>query len=158
LEEMIDRYKHTRKMLRAIRTLNTDKYEREVIGGMISDCQFVIEWLGTGRRPGNMRGIERRAAYQREKLMDPLRMQAFMSNSTAGSPANITESERSKIEAALCTLSKRERECYELHHGMCYSLSKVAELLGIHKASAQSYIQSAKRKIEHEKLNSLFLI
>ncbi|MNP84003.1 positive control sigma-like factor [compost metagenome] len=53
-----------------------------------SDCEFVIEWLNSGRRPGNKRGIERRAGYEREILLDPIRMQAFASNSKAGSPAN----------------------------------------------------------------------
>jgi len=48
--------------------------DRELIVGMISSCSYVIEWLETGRRPGNRRGIERRAGYQREVPTDPSRM------------------------------------------------------------------------------------
>ncbi|GEB35887.1 hypothetical protein [Brevibacillus parabrevis] len=75
--------------------------ERQLIREMRGDVEWVIEWLESGRRPGNKRGIERRAAYQREKLMDLIRMQAFVAHSTAGSPANITE----WLKDALCELS-----------------------------------------------------
>lgn len=58
MQDMVDKYKQTKRVLRALRTLNTDRAEREVIGGMISDCEYVLEWLRTGRRPGNRRGID----------------------------------------------------------------------------------------------------
>lgn len=54
--------------------------------GMNSDVNFAIEWTHTGRRPGNKRGVERRAAYLRGKLMDPVRMQSFVSGNNAGRP------------------------------------------------------------------------
>ncbi|WP_080597837.1 RNA polymerase subunit sigma-24, partial [Rhodococcus rhodochrous] len=90
--------------------------ERQIIGEMRGEVEWIIEWLETGRRPGNRRGIERRSAYEREKLMDPVRMQAFVARSTAGSPCNLTEWQRFQLEDALCALSTRERECYELHY------------------------------------------
>lgn len=46
------------------------------MGDMISGMEYIIEWLDTGKRPGNKRGIERRATYQRERPMDPLKLQA----------------------------------------------------------------------------------
>jgi positive control factor len=116
--------------------------ERQLLSEMIGDVEYVIEWLETGRCPGNRRGIERRAAYQRERLMDTVRMQAFVARSTAGSPANLTEWERQQNEDALCVLSDRERECYVLTYGECFSHAEIANLLGITKISVDTH-QSA---------------
>lgn len=51
---------------RAYRKADAD--DKKVISGMVSDCEFAIEWLSTGRRPGNKRGIERRAGYERDTI------------------------------------------------------------------------------------------
>ncbi|MBY3622020.1 hypothetical protein HGO21_21070 [Acinetobacter sp. CUI P1] len=60
---------------RVYRKVNAD--DKKVISGMKSDCEFVIERLNSGRRPENKRGIERRAGYERDILLDPIRMQAM---------------------------------------------------------------------------------
>lgn len=135
-----------------------NKTERQIIGEMVGDTEFVIEWLESGRRPGNKRGIERRAAYQREKLMDPIRMQAFVDRGTAGSPANLTEWQIGQIEDALCGLSERERECYVMANGQCFSHAEIAKLLGISKSSVDTHIKRAQQKISERLMNSLFLI
>jgi len=148
--EMMDRYKKTRKILRALRTLNTDKYERQVIGGMISDCNYVVEWLQTGRRPGNRRGIERLAAYQRERPTDPIILQAYLARTSAGGAvqaSSVTDEDRERIEEVLSQLTPRERDCYVMviGHGMAYSYA--AKMLGIKKSSVQWFVESAKKKI-----------
>ncbi|WP_141536513.1 hypothetical protein [Bacillus cereus] len=51
---------------------NACEEEKKIFSGMISDLEFTLEWLRTGIRRGNRRGIERRAAYQRERACDPL--------------------------------------------------------------------------------------
>lgn len=187
MHDLLNSYKETRKTLRqiqselkdsddAIRVVRLEeakrqtgrsksvssgdehKTERQIIGEMIGDTEFVIEWLETGRRPGNRRGAERQAAYQREKLMDPVKMQAYVARSTAGSPVNLTEWEMQQIEEALCVLSVRERECYQLAHGECFSHSQIAELLGISKSSVDTHIQRAQQKISERVMNSLFLV
>lgn len=140
---------------RAYRRADAD--DKKVISGMKSDCEFVIEWLNTGRRPGNKRGIERRAAYQIEKPMDPLRMQAFASKSTAGSPSNLSDWEMYQIEDALSRLSSREKECYILAHGECFSFNEIARMLQIQKGSVEEYIKRAQEKIRRDLEESLFL-
>lgn len=166
MHDLLKEYKDTRKGLNAAyeaRRASAEAgneeamAERQIIGEMRGEVEWIIEWLESGRRPGNKRGIERRAAYEREKLMDPVRMQAFVARSTAGSPCNLTEWQRFQLEEAMCTLSTRERECYELHYGMCFSLGEIANLLQIKKGSVQSYLKSADAKIKEMKLNSLFL-
>jgi len=167
MQGLLREYKETRKALeRAYEARREGEKvlddqalaERQIISEMIGDVEFVIEWLETGRRPGNKRGVERLAAYQREKPMDPIRMQAFVARSTAGSPANLTEWERQQIEDALCELSERERECYVLAHGECFSFEDIANLLGISKSSVATHIKRAEAKISERVMNSLFLV
>lgn len=153
MEDMIDRYKDTRRILRALRTLVTDGAERRIVGDMIGDCEYSLQWMQTGRRPGNRRGIERRAAYQREKLMDPILMQSFMQSSTGGSPANLSEDQRARIGQVLEGLTKRERECYMMAHGECFSLAQIAEMIGLSKGTVYTYVLRAQKKIT-DKLES----
>ncbi|MEK4052671.1 sigma factor-like helix-turn-helix DNA-binding protein [Paenibacillus sp. FSL F4-0087] len=135
-----------------------DADDKKILSEIISECEFVEEWLTTGRRPGNKRGVERLAAYQREVLVDPLKMQAYVSNSKAGSPSNLTDWQRFQIEDALSRLSDRERECYVLAHGECFSHSAIANMLYISKDSVSEYIDRAQKKISKDLESSLFLI
>jgi len=155
-EDMTSHYKHTRRTLRALRTLNTDKAERQIIGEMISDCTYAIEWLQTGRRPGNMRGIERRAAYQREYPIDPIRIQAYVSGNHAGSPANITEWQQFQIDDSLRILSPLEREVFLMAYAGCVPRSQIAAMIGIKKGSVNKMIDRANKKIQENMQNSLF--
>jgi positive control factor len=167
MQDLLKEYKETRRQLKRAyearregeKVLDNQAItERQLLSEMIGDVEYVIEWLETGRRPGNRRGVERLAAYQREKPMDPIRMQAFVANSTAGSPANLTEWQRQQIEDALCVLSERERECYVLAYGECFSHAEIAELLGISKGSVETYIKRANAKINERVNSSLFLV
>ncbi|WP_339245257.1 sigma factor-like helix-turn-helix DNA-binding protein [Paenibacillus sp. FSL F4-0243] len=139
---------------RAYRKADAD--DKKVISGMVSDCEFAIEWLSTGRRPGNKRGIERRAGYEREILLDPIRMQAFASNSKAGSPANLSDDQQFQLQFALDQLSDRERECYVMAHGECIPHSEIAFMLGIATGSVAEYVQRAQRKVSNVIVDSLF--
>jgi RNA polymerase sigma factor (sigma-70 family) len=150
-------YRGTYWALRRARDKTDDKSEKEMISEMIADVNFAIQWMHTGRLPGSRRGIDRRAAYQKNKLMDPVRMQAFAQHSTAGSPANITEDERTRIEQALCMLSERERECFELAHGMGFKPKAIAAMLGISIGSVQEYVERAHKKVSAEIENNIFL-
>jgi positive control factor len=141
---------------RAYRRADAD--DKKVISGMKSDCEFVIEWLTTGRRPGNKRGIERRAGYEREVLLDPIRMQAFASNSKAGSPANLTDDQRFQLQYALDQLSERERECYVLAHGECFSHNAIAKMLDVSDGTVSEYVQRAQRKVSELVENTLFFL
>ncbi len=158
MEDLIQQYRFTRRRLRALRTLQGDKAERQVLAEMISDCDYILEWLRSGRRPGNKRGIERRASYQRERPVDPLRMQAYVQQHSAGSPSNITEWQRYQISDALSRLSERERECYVMARGECHSYAEIAELLSISKSSVEEYVGRAERKIALDLESSLFLV
>ncbi|WP_310830387.1 sigma factor-like helix-turn-helix DNA-binding protein [Paenibacillus pedocola] len=126
---------------------NADSDDKKIISGMISDCKYVIDWLHTGRRPGNRRGIERRAGYEREIPVEPNRMQRFSNHTHVCPEARLSDDQRALLEFALEPLSRRERECYMLAHGEGFSHATVAEMLGISAGSVSEYIQRAQRKI-----------
>jgi RNA polymerase sigma-70 factor (ECF subfamily) len=157
MQELKLSYRKTLRNLQRAQVTCGDE-DRIIIEGMISDVNLAIEWMHTGRRPGNKRGIERRAGYQKEKLMDPVLMQAFVSSSSAGSPANLTDWQSYQIEDALSKLSERERECYVMAHGECFSFSEIAAMLKITKGAVESYVQRAQKKISKELETSLFLV
>ncbi|MDF2964245.1 MAG: hypothetical protein K0S39_5980 [Paenibacillus sp.] len=152
-------YRVTYRMLKKAMEAPAGPGDKELIAGMISDVQYAIEWMQTGVCPGNRRGIERRAAYQREKLMDPSQMQTYIEQLSYGSPSpSITEEQRTRLEQALSGLSSRERECYELHYGMYYSFQEIASLLELKKGTVQYYLQSAHKKLRSCKLQDRKLL
>ncbi|OKP76529.1 RNA polymerase subunit sigma-24, partial [Paenibacillus sp. P3E] len=126
---------------------HADADDKKVIAGMISDCKYVLEWLSTGRQPGNKRGIERRAGYEREILLEPIRMQIFTNDSNTINSGGLSEDQRLQLEYVMGLLSKRERECYMLANGEGFSHAVIAEMLMISSGSVSEYIQRAQRKI-----------
>ncbi|QGR00170.1 sigma-70 family RNA polymerase sigma factor [Paenibacillus psychroresistens] len=130
----------------------------DFIKDMITDVNLAINWLHTGKMPGSKRGIERRSAYQKNKLMDPLRMQAFSNQYNSRSASTLTDWQRYQLEDALSRLSPQQRECYELAHGGCYPYAEIAIMLGISKGTVQGYVERAQKKVTEDLNSSLFLI
>lgn len=76
MEELIKEYKESLKAIKQAKE-TVEEEELKIYSEMISDLEFALEWMQTVRRPGNRRGIDRRAAYQREKICDPLLIQRY---------------------------------------------------------------------------------
>jgi RNA polymerase sigma-70 factor (ECF subfamily) len=124
-------------------------HDRKLVMDMIASCSYVIEWLETGRRPGNRRGIERRAGYQREIPMDPSRLPAVSDRGAEPSSAGgMNEAARFRLEGALRGLTERERSCYTLAHGESFSFAEIAAMLNISKSSVGTYMVRAQRKVD----------
>lgn len=148
--------------------------ERKVVVGMIASCSYIIDWLAMGRMPGNRRGIERRSGSQREILTDPSRLNGLqeraarvcgndavegdVTGSASGGGGKgdaggkngggaIGDEFRMRLEEALAGLTERERDCYVLAHGECFTFTEIAGLLGISKSSVGTYMTRAQRKI-----------
>jgi RNA polymerase sigma factor (sigma-70 family) len=132
--------------------------DRKHINSMISDCQLVIEKLNRGFSPAAGRRMSRLSMLQRETLTDPKLMQSYIRNSFANSPFNLNDWERFRLEDAMYRLSDRERECYLLAIGECYSFADIAELFGINKGSVQTNVERARKKITDDVETSLLLI
>ncbi len=132
--------------------------DRRLYIEMIASCSYVIEWLETGRRPGYQRGIERRAGYQREVLMDPAKLPLTPNPAMSPCPPEeATKENRFRLEAALRGLTERERNCYMLAHGESYSFSEIAALLNISKSSVGTYMMRAQRKVS-DNVNSILIL
>lgn len=143
-------YRRSARMTRALLARTQDKAERELIGSMVSECDYAAEWLETGRRPGNRRGIERRAAYQRERPMDPLVMQAYIGNRNAGGAvqaSSVTDEDRARIDNILGQLTERQRDAFVAVRGTGLPFSEVAEMMGISKGGLQDLVEAAETKI-----------
>jgi positive control factor len=160
LKQYIETLKTTRNLLE-----KADDEDKPIIRGMISDLEFAIEWMSTGRRPDNKRGIERRAAYQREKPFDPLLMQKYFRSSEPTYEWDnhekedvITSWDRERIEDALSVLTDREREVYLMSRGYCLTYSEIANYLCISSSSVQTMIERAEKKIQKRKNKSLFCL
>jgi RNA polymerase sigma factor (sigma-70 family) len=148
-----ENYRRSGRMARALLARTQDKGERRTINEMIGDCEYAAEWLETGRRPGNRRGIERRAAYQRERPVDPLVMQAYIGNRSAGGAvqvASVSDDDRQRIDNVLSKLTARERDAYVAVVGSGLPYSEVAEMMGVEKGSVQSFVESATKKIQKQ--------
>lgn len=145
MQDLIDGYKQTKRMLRALRTLNTDAAERGLLASMINDCEYAIEWLQTGRRPGNRRGIERYAAYQREVLCPS---EVLERHPEPPPPRRLIMNDYNRIVQALGILSGRERACYEMHYAGLWSEYEIADQLGISRDSVHEYLDRAQKKIK----------
>jgi positive control factor len=164
MNNLIKEYKESLKITRKMYD-NAVEEDKKIIAGMISDLEFAIEWLETGRMPGNRRGIERRAAYQREKPFDPLLMQKFFRSSEPTYEWDdhekedvITSWDRERIEDALSVLTDREREVYLMSRGYCLTYSEIANYLCISSSSVQTMIERAERKIKKRINESLFCL
>ncbi|SFA55543.1 RNA polymerase sigma-70 factor, ECF subfamily [Parageobacillus thermantarcticus] len=164
MNDLVQEYKKSLKMARKM-YIKASEEDKKIIRGMISDLEFAIEWMETSRMPGNRRGIERRAAYQREKPFDPLLMQKFFRSSEPvyewddhEEESLITEWDRQRIEDALSVLTDREREVYLMSRGYCLTYSEIANYLCISSSSVQTMIERAEKKIRKRINESLFCL
>jgi positive control factor len=148
-DKLITEYETGRKQLREMKgklnlELLEDKQDEKQINSMISDMSFSIEWMKLGRRPGNMRGIDKRSAYQRRALID---MDLFPSLDIEPEEKEISEEQKRLLVNILMDLSHRERQCYLLHMAQGLSYGDIKKELGIGRSTVQKYVERAKEKI-----------
>ena len=122
-----------------------DQEDKKIINSMINDMSFSIEWLKKGRRPGNLRGVDKRSAYQRRGSID---MDLLPALDVQPEERTLTQEEREAIIDILIDLSHRERQCYLLHFANGWSMQEIADELNISKSAVQIYINRAKEKIK----------
>lgn len=128
--------------------------EKSIYSGMKSDLEYAISWMTTGRRPASTRGIERRAAYQKERPFDPIVMQKYFRSEEPvfewddhKKESLITPSEREIIELALINLTAREREMYLMSKGQYLTQYDIADKLGLSRNSVKTTLSRANKKI-----------
>ncbi|MEH7644353.1 sigma-70 family RNA polymerase sigma factor [Bacillus toyonensis] len=162
MKDLMEQYTKTRKTLEESKVGATEK-DISIINEMISDINYALEWMRTAKEPGAIRGIERRAAYQRNTAVNPLLMQKYLRSAETlyewdDKPKEnvITEWERIKLEDALSTLTENEREIYIMFKGNCLSMDKISKLMKVSKGTIQKSIKRSDVKIARQLEGSLF--
>ncbi|CUB46540.1 MULTISPECIES: sigma-70 family RNA polymerase sigma factor [Bacillus] len=121
--------------------------DKKNLRNMISDLEWTIDWLESGRQPVSRRSIDRRAS--RTVFIDPKIMEVF-SNDFSILPeqtGSVTEEEQKIINDCLGKLTNREKEIFLLHIVEGFSYERISALLGIAKGTVQTTINRSRMKI-----------
>ncbi|MCU4770864.1 sigma-70 family RNA polymerase sigma factor [Bacillus toyonensis] len=163
MQDLIKQYNTT---LRQLREAQKDAKEEDIkiLTDMISDISYSLEWMKKARRPGNRRGVERLAAYQRERACDPLLMQRYFRSmddnlyewDSHQQEDVVGEWDKIRLEDALSLLTEREKEVYLMSRGYCLTYIEIASYLVISRSTVQTMIERAERKIERQIKESIF--
>ncbi len=84
--------------------------DKKIIRTIITDVEYVIEWLEKGRQIGIRRAIDRRDAYQRMLIKDPRIIETYSQALMFEPSGNVTEEDRIRLRDALAVLTDREKE------------------------------------------------
>ncbi len=130
------------------------RQDKSIINSWISNLEYALEWMQSGKQPGAKRGIERRAAYERNRPFDPILMQKFFRSEEnvyswdrEEKESLISAEDRERIEEALHTLSPIEKEIYLMVRGRSFTWGKAAKELKITKSRVQGALLRADAKI-----------
>lgn len=174
VSHLIPGYRHTRRVLEISRRRfhkiekKADredkaafKAQKELLGGMIVDCEFALEWMRIGGNPDRRRGTDKQGVYARS--WDPAWIDSYSSpngwyTDRTEFSGELTDEQRFRIEEAMRDLSVREKQCFMLYHVDGMSLRDIAVDLSLAKSTVQTNIERASEKIKYAKLNSLFLL
>ncbi|WP_416515908.1 sigma factor-like helix-turn-helix DNA-binding protein [Bacillus velezensis] len=121
--------------------------DKKNLRNMISDLEWTIDWLESGRQPVSRRSIDRRAF--RTVFIDPKIMEVF-SNDFSILPeqtGSVTEEEQKIINDCLGKLTNREKEIFLLHIVEGFSYERISALLSIAKGTVQTTINRSRMKI-----------
>ncbi|MCY8959015.1 sigma-70 family RNA polymerase sigma factor [Bacillus atrophaeus] len=161
MEDLLFEYKRTLKQTRKLykqfgeadeSELTAEKLkDKKIIRSIITDLEYVTEWLEKGRQPGIRRAIDRRDAYQRLLIKDPRIIESFSSAIDFVPDGQVSDEDRRRIKEALSLLTVREKEMFLLHKVECFSYERIAALLGVKKSTVQTTIKRALLKIHKQK-------
>lgn len=130
------------------------RQEASIYRSIRNELEFAICWMKNGHSPESRRGIERRAAYQIEKSVDPLLMQRYFRSKESCYPWDdglkenvVTPSEKDVLSKAMDTLTEREKEVYLMFKGQSFSQYKIAKMMNLSRSSVKTMINRADKKI-----------
>ncbi|PFE05060.1 RNA polymerase subunit sigma-24 [Bacillus cereus] len=164
MKELIDQYNKTLRQLEKVKETAIEA-DLKVLEGMISDVRYALEWMRTAKKPESKRGIERRSAYQREKLVNPLLMQRYLRSTETqyewdceGKENVISHWERIKLEDALSALTEHEKEIFIMYKGGMLTQEEISKELKVTRSTIQQILRRADKKIAKQLSESLFCI
>lgn len=152
-DELIPQYREGRSDLKLMHKNLTDsefdRIDEPYINSMIDEMGFTIEWMETGRQPGTFRGVDKKDAY-RLKQYDEMDIIPDITEQLEKErePLYMDREQRQALIQLFRNFSDRERQCYVMYEAEQLSMGKIADRLGITKATVQSYIRRARKKVE----------
>ncbi|MBL4958261.1 sigma-70 family RNA polymerase sigma factor [Bacillus velezensis] len=170
MQDLIIEYKRAlkeaRKMYRSfsetpgVEMTAAQKNDKKIIGSMISDIEFTLEWLQNGRQPGARRGADRRDAYQRTILADPRLIDALSEEYAIVQEAEgeVSDWDKERIADALSVLTEREKDIFMMHAVQNMSFEEIAQLLGIKKGTVQKNIERSRLKMKNRAEKSILCL
>lgn len=133
------------------------KNDKKIIGSMISDIEFTLEWLQNGRQPGARRGADRRDVYQRTILADSRMPEEYVTNQEPDGEASDWDKER--IADALSVFTEREKDIFIMHTVAKHVFRRNRpQLLDIKKGTVQKNIERSRLKMKNRAEHSLFCL
>lgn len=131
-----------------------DIQDKTLINSMISEMEFALQWMMSGRNPDARRRADRTGAF----TLDPKLIEAVVPNKMIEEKRKITAEEKWLLDDVLADLTQREKDVFTLIKAEGLTFEYTADLLGITKSSVQTYLKWAERKVEDRKNGSLFLV
>lgn len=158
MEQLIEEYritmravnKYKRNIKELYPNMSSHKYEQlnSLLGSAISDLQYAIDYMRTGRVPGNRRGIYRQAKDKRTIPVDPNNIDYLRNLSAKQTNAVQFDAEQEQMIAEyLDTLSHQQRAAFKMVKGQGFSYGKTAKIMGISKGTVQDYVKQAEIKL-----------
>jgi len=126
----------------------------------LSNVNYGLQYMSLGHAPGLVRGIERRAAYEREVPFEPYWIQRRQATCDASvyevesyEDANlmrVSQEEKEKIVQAMTqSLTDRQKDILQLASNG-YTHEEIALTLGVHKGTIDRTMSRIKEKIADE--------
>lgn len=152
-DKLLKEYKQGRKDLKNMRDELTDserdRLDKTQINSMIDSMTYSIDWMKTGREPGNLRGVDKRDIYRIKQysemdiipdITEQLRLER--------EPLYLNQEQRQALILLFRKLSDRERQCFIMYEAEQLSMQQIANRLGIKKSTVQQYIERAREKVK----------
>ncbi|MEK4247609.1 hypothetical protein MKZ20_20235 [Psychrobacillus sp. FSL K6-2684] len=135
--------------------------DKKVINSWISNLQYSIQWLSSGKRPGSTRGIERRSVYQKEILTDATEIAKIIeSGQVIYNEEESTETDEEQehfsqvTDAVLGVLTDKECEIYKMSiNGL--APFEIAQYMEMPYKTVYKAINRCERKIQNEDVSFL---
>jgi len=140
LQDLIKEYRRSLGALRRAKAVPVE------YGSMVSDTQYAIEIMETGRIPGTKWTIARWPKADRDIPVDPHNLAKYLSSKrTTVEP--LSQNGLDILNDTLKVLTSREREAYFLVRGEMFSFAQAAKYMGCNKGSVQNFVARAEKKI-----------
>lgn len=129
------------------------KIERdiEILNAAISSTTYVITWISTGREPGTIRGIERRAAYELEvpfegRWLDSLVDQGAIIHELDEQDEEAKEMKKELVRDLKEYLTDRQLEVF-IMLGEGIDQAEIAKILGVSRQTVNGIVIRGRRAI-----------